>query len=414
MRNMTQYRCTSCSSVYPYDGHTFTCPKCGQFGILEIEFDYAEIKTQMTKESLAANHELSMWRYGPLLPVDTSRAGEMLKIGWTPLYEARRLPRLLNMKTLYIKDESHNPSGSTKDRASGLAVLNALEQGMHTISCSSTCNAASSLACHAARMGLTSVIFVPKRAPVGKLTQLSMYGAHVMMVDGDYKAAFQLSKEAIKKHGWYNRNAAINPILVEGKKTVALEIAEQLDFHPTDWVAISVGDGCSLAGVYKGFYDLKQLGLIDKIPRLLGVQSSGCAPFVSAWKNHEPLTETEEDTIADSIAVGIPRNPIKAMRSITYSNGAFIAISDEAILESMKLLGHYEGIFAEPAGATALGGLIKALEEGIVQRSESVTVIVTGNGLKDPKNAQKTGRPPTLVAPSLKEVDKYLKENGVK
>jgi len=411
---MTHYRCTLCSNVYPYDGHTFTCPKCGELGILEIEFDYAQIGKNMTRESLIANRDLSMWRYGPLLPVDTSRSGEMLKIGWTPLYEARRLPELLNVKKLFIKDESHNPSGSTKDRASGLAVLNAIEQGMNTIACSSTGNAASSLACHAARMGLTSVIFVPKRAPVGKLTQLSMYGAHVMMVDGDYKAAYQLSKEAIKKHGWYNRNAAINPILVEGKKTVAMEIAEQLDFRPTDWVAISVGDGCSLAGVYKGFYDFKQLGLIKKIPRLLGVQSSGCAPFVTAWKDNKPLQETEENTIADSIAVGIPRNPIKAMRSIASSNGAFIAVSDEAILEGMKLLGHYEGIFAEPAGATALSGLIKALEEGVIKHNESVTVIVTGNGLKDPKNAQKTGRPPTLVPPNLAEVDKYLKENGVK
>jgi len=389
---------------------SLTCPACGETGILDIEYDYESIKKTLTKEYLRDCRDQSMFRYAPLLPIDCTRSPEMLRIGWTPLYEANRLAETAGVAKLFIKDEGVNPSGSTKDRASGLAVLQALSQHKEIVACSSTGNAASSLACHAARMGLTSVIFVPKRAPIGKLTQLSMYGAHVLMVDGDYKAAYSLSKEAIKRHGWYNRNAAINPILVEGKKTVALEIAEQLDFQLTDWVAISVGDGCSVAGVYKGFYDLKQLGLIERIPKILGVQSAGCAPFVLSWQNKEPLHEAEENTIADSIAVGIPRNPVKAMRAIERSAGAFIAISDAQILESMKRLGHLEGIFAEPAGATALGGVLAATQKGLIKPEESVTVIVTGNGLKDPTNAQKTGRPPTLVAPDIDIVDKYIKK----
>ena len=355
-----------------------------------------------------------MWRYAPLMSIVDDHISEMLRIGWTPLYKSRRLAGHLGLKNLYIKDEGLNPSGSTKDRASGVAVLKAIEAGAKTISCSSTGNAASSCACQAAHMGLKSVIFVPKRAPIGKLTQLSIYGATVICVDGDYKDTYNLSRKAIETYHWYNRNAAINPHMVEGKKTVALEIAEQLNFEPTDWVAISVGDGCSVGGVYKGFYDFYQLGLIKRIPKILGVQSTGCAPFVTAFENDEPLKEADENTLADSIAVGIPRNPNKGLNAIKKSGGHFISVSDERILESMALLGRLEGIFGEPAGVTALAGVEEALHRGLIKPDESVTFIVTGNGLKDPTNAQKAISQPVLLKPDIEALNKYLKEKGVK
>ena len=413
MVSMVSYRCTLCHKIYHSSSHFFTCPSCGEKGILDIIYDYDHIKKIINKETLAANRDYSMWRYGPLIPVEHRFTKAMLRIGWTPLYEARRLHKHVGIKQLFIKDEGVNPSGSTKDRASGVAVIKALEMGATTVCCSSTGNAASSLACHGAHMGLQSVIFVPKRAPIGKLTQMSLYGANVIIVDGDYKAAYALSKQAIATHGFYNRNAAINPFLVEGKKTVAMEIIEQLDFKPTDWIAISVGDGCSLAGVYQALYDFKQLGLIEHIPKILGVQSSGCAPFVKAFATGQPLTETDENTIADSIAVGIPRNPIKAMRAITQSHGRFIEVSDEAILQAMNDLGHMEGIFGEPAGVAALAGIQKAVNEGIIKKRESVTFIMTGNGLKDPVNAQKTGKKSISVDNDLAAVTKHLIENGV-
>ncbi len=413
MNNMLKYRCTICNRVFETMIPMYTCPHCGEFGILDIEYDYDKIKFDLNFDTLKHNFDSSMWRYGPLLPVDTSRFSEMLCIGGTPLYQSRRLSKEIGIDDLFIKDEGLNPSGSTKDRASGLAVLKALELGATTIACSSTGNAASSLACHAAHMGLTSVIFVPKRAPIGKLTQLSIYGAHVLMVDGDYKATYQLSKAAIKKYGWYNRNAAINPLLVEGKKTVALEICEQLNFKPTDWIAISVGDGCSIAGVYKGLYDFWQLGIIKKMPRLLGVQSSGCAPFVEASEQHRSLLPVEENTLADSIAVGVPRNPVKATNAINKTNGVWISVSDAAILDAMALLGRSEGIFGEPAGVAALAGIIKAINKGIIKPHESVTLIMTGNGLKDPQNAQKTGTNRALIKNDLQAVDHYLAQNGV-
>jgi len=291
-------------------------------------------------------------------------------------------------------------------------VLKAIEAGATTIACSSTGNAASSCACQAAHMGVKAVIFVPKRAPIGKVTQISLYGATLISVDGDYKAAFALSKEAIKKYGWYNRNAAINPFMIEGKKTVSMEIAEQLNFEPTDWVAVSVGDGCTVGGVYKGFAEFYKLGLIKRIPRILGVQSTGCEPFVVAAKNNEPLKECDENTIADSIAVGIPRNPIKALNAIKLSNGAWISVPDSDIIKASALLGRTEGIFGEPAGVAAIAGIEKAIKEGIIKPTETVAMIVTGNGLKDPVNAQKAITPPTPMKPNLEELDKFLKEKG--
>ena len=414
MAKFKGYRCTICGRFYEPDEAIYTCPHCGEKGILDVEYDYPLLKEVLTRDYFANNRDYSMWRYAPLMSISDEHITDMLRIGWTPLYKSKRLAKHLGITNLYIKDEGLNPSGSTKDRASGVAVLKALEAGEKMISCSSTGNAASSLACQSAHMGLKSVIFVPKRAPIGKLTQLSIYGATVICVDGDYKDTYNLSKKAIETYGWYNRNAAINPHLVEGKKTVALEIAEQLNFEVTDWVAISVGDGCSVGGVYKGFFDLYQLGLIKRIPRILGVQSSGCAPFVTAFESGKELLEAEENTIADSIAVGIPRNPIKAMNAIKKSKGHFISVSDKHILESMALLGRLEGIFGEPAGVTALAGVEEALKTGVIKSGESVTFIVTGNGLKDPANAQKAITQPVLLKPDLEALNKYLKEKGVK
>ena len=413
MNYIKGYRCTICGKFFETQDALLTCPDCGEKGILDVEYDYEALKKVLTKEYFEKNRNYSMWRYAPLMGIKEDHIDEMLRIGWTPLVKSRNLAKELGLKELYIKDDGLNPSGSSKDRASGVAVLKAIEAGAKVISCSSTGNAASSCACHAAHMGLPAVIFVPKRAPIGKLTQISLYGATLVIVDGDYKAAFKLSKEAIAKHGWYNRNAAINPFMVEGKKTVSLEIAEQLNFKPTDWVVVSVGDGCTIGGVYKGFNELFKLGLIERVPKILGVQSTGCEPFVVASKNHEPLKECDENTIADSIAVGIPRNPLKALRAVEYSKGAWISVPDSEIIEAMGLLGKTEGIFGEPAGVTGVAGLRKALKDGIIQKDESVTIIVTGNGLKDPNNAQKAIIKPELMEPSIEKLDIYLKEKGV-
>ncbi len=405
MRRIAGYRCTICGREYSFGPELMTCPACGEKGILDIVYDYEEIRKSFSIDSLKKDNDNSMWRYRALMPILGAGLPDFLRIGWTPLYRSLRLGRSLGLETLYIKDDGLNPTGSLKDRASGVAVAKAIELGYGTISCSSTGNAASSLAGNAARMGLKTVIFVPERAPMGKVAQLLIFGANVICVRGDYRQTFELSKAAIEKWGFYNRNAGINPILTEGKKTVALEIAEQLNWNPTDWVAVSVGDGCTIGGVYNGFYDLLQLGMIERVPKILGVQSTGCCPFVDADRTGGPLVPTPENTLADSIAVGVPRNPKKAQRAVRESKGAWIAVSDEEILEAMRLLGRTEGVFGEPAGVTAAAGLKKALETGTIKASESVAVISTGSGLKDVKNAMLAAGEPFKCDPDLKALE---------
>lgn len=403
--HVTGYRCTLCEKEFPYDGDMLTCPECGQKGILDILYDYDVIKKNISRESLAKDHTNSMWRYKALMPLQDRDFSPFLRDGWTPLYESLRLGDELGLKKLYIKDDGLNPTASLKDRASGVAVAKAIELGYDTISCSSTGNAASSCAGNAARMGLKTVIFVPERAPEGKLAQMLIFGARVVSVIGDYKDTFDLSKMAIDKYGWFNRNAGINPVMAEGKKTVSLEIAEQLNWNVTDWVALSVGDGCTIGGVYLGFRDLYELGMIDRIPKILGVQSTGCSPFVDAAREHRDLVPTPENTLADSISVGVPRNPVKALRAVSASHGTWLAVTDDEILSAMRLLGRTEGIFGEPAGVTGTAGVKRAVEEGIIKSDETVTVICTGNGLKDTKNALAAAGRPVKCKPDLEALE---------
>jgi threonine synthase len=405
MKRIAGYRCTICHKEYPFGPELMTCPSCGEKGILDIVYDYPEIKREFSKETLKHDRDNSMWRYRALMPITGEGLSDFLRIGWTPLYRSLRLGKQIGLDTMYIKDDGLNPTGSLKDRASGVAVAKAIELGYDTICCSSTGNAASSCAGNAARMGLKTVIFVPSRAPIGKVAQLLIFGANVVSVKGDYRQTFELSKAAIEKWGFYNRNAGINPVMTEGKKTVALEIAEQLNWNPTDWVAISVGDGCTIGGVYNGFYDLLQLGMIDRIPKILGVQSTGCSPFVDADARGGELVPTPENTLADSIAVGVPRNPIKAQRAVKDSGGAWIAVSDDEILDAMRLLGRTEGVFGEPAGVTATAGVKAAVARGIIKPNESVTVVSTGSGLKDVKNAMAAAGEPFQCEPDIKALE---------
>jgi threonine synthase len=232
-------------------------------------------------------------------------------------------------------------------------------------------------------------------------------------VQGSYGDAFQLSAAAIERWGWYNRNAAINPYLVEGKKTVAMEIAEQLHWEAPDWVAVPVGDGCTIAGVWKGFKDLYQVGWISKLPKLLGVQSSGCSPLVDSFLENRPWRPAEENTIADSIAVGVPRNPEKALQAVRESGGAMVAVNDENILDAMRLLGRTSGIFGEPAGVAGLAGLRYMAGNGVIKSSEKIVAIVTGNGLKDVKNAIAAAGEPIRVEPSLEQLVQEFQWRGI-
>ena len=410
MKNVKHAKCVKCGKIYEATPNLTNC-SCG--GILDIIYDYEYIKANLTKADLAARQDNSMWRYRELLPVEESTEAPPLRVGWSPLYEAKTLAAQLGIRKLFVKDDGLNPTASLKDRASAMAVAKAVEAGAKVIACSSTGNAASSLAGNAAAAGLKTYIFVPSRAPKGKVAQLMTFGATVISVQGSYEETFELSKQAIEKWGWYNRNAAINPYLSEGKKTVGLEIMEQLGWVVPDYIAISVGDGCTIAGLWKGLKDLYAIGFIDRLPKLISAQAEGCCPLNRAIETGENWRPMEENTLADSIAVGVPRNADKALTAIRESNGLVVNVSDEEIMAAQKLLGRTCGVFGEPAGVAGTAGLKKLCQQGKIPLDATVVSVVTGNGLKDVANAIAACGEPISIPGDMELLLKAFEDRGI-
>jgi len=390
----------------------YTCPVCGLDGTLDVLYDYESAARTMTKGALAGR-ERSLWRYEEILPIVDKGSIPHLAVGWTPLYECPAVAEEYGVREFMVKDDGRNPTGSLKDRASAVGVARAIDINQRTIACASTGNAASSLSGFAAVGGLRSFIFVPEKAPVAKVTQLLVYGATVVLVKGDYADVFNLATAAINKYGWYNRNCAINPYLVEGKKTCSLEIAEQTGWDLPDRVFISVGDGCCIGGLYKGFSDLLRMGLISRMPKIVGVQAQGAKPIYDAFKSKaERVAFGPADTVADSISVGAPRNWAKALRAVRESEGDMVAVSDEEILSAIPELARKTGVFGEPAGAAAFAGFRKMAKEGLLGRGERIAVVVTGNGLKDIESARKSVGAPMLVEPTIEDFSGQLERSG--
>ncbi len=415
MEYVTKLECINCGKEYIPEPDRYLCEDCGEKGLLEVKYNYEKIKADWTREMLKNDSRQTIWRYGPLLPVEPKTKRPGLRIGHTPLYKTPELAEELGINNLLVKSDGLNPTGSLKDRASAVAVVKAQEASNSTVACSSTGNAASSLAGNAASFPgeMNSVIFVPERAPGGKLAQLLIYGATVVKVKGSYEETYELSAEAIERWGWYNRNAAINPYMVEGKKTCVLEIAEQLDFAMPDWLVFSVGDGCTIAGAWKAIKDLQEIDFIDKQVKLLGVQAEGCDPITESFHTGSPLEVQSEDTIADSIAVGKPRNFRKALRAVKNSGGTMVNVTDGEIQEMMKLLGSKTGIFGEPAGVAGLAGIRRAVQNGVIARGDRVGFVVTGNGLKDIDNAYRATSAPLEVEPDMTQLQDKFTQRGI-
>ena len=410
LKNVKCAKCVKCRKEYPATPDVTTC-ECG--GILDIVYDYDYIKSRLTKEKLAARKDMTMWRYRELLPIEEETENTPLRVGNTPLYEEPRLAEMLGLGHLYVKDDGLNPTSSLKDRASAMAVAKAKEAGKDIIACSSTGNAASSLAGNAAAAGMKTYIFVPSRAPKGKVAQLLTFGATVVSVQGNYEETFELSSKAIDRWGWYNRNAAVNPYLSEGKKTVSLEICEQLQWKAPDYIAVAVGDGCTIGGVWKGLKDLYAIGFIDKLPRLISCQAEGCCPLNRAIEEKAPWHPMEENTLADSIAVGVPRNPDKALQAIEESNGLVVNVSDAEIMAAQKLLGSVCGLFGEPAGVTGTAGVKKLCEMGVLGKDDTVVTMISGNGLKDVENAIKAAGAPISCPNDMESLLRAFADHGV-
>lgn len=406
------YICISCGKKITPRPLVYTCD-CG--GNLDAVYDYKKIKRSWKKDSLGRNKDYSIWRYLPILPVSDLENIPNLKIGWTPVYKTPKLSETVGVKNLFIKDDSRNPSASFKDRASAAVIAYAREHKVKTIVAASTGNAGAALACVSASVNYPCVIIVPKSAPRAKIAQLMNFGAKVVAVDGTYDDAYDLSIKATEKFGWYNRNTGYNPITREGKKTCSLEICEQFKWKVPDYIFVSVGDGNIISGLWKGFKDFYELGFIEKLPKMVAVQSEKSNAVSKAWKTvMENTTNTsvggikieavKATTIADSISVDMPRDGVAAVRAVIDSGGFCVEVSDEEIISAISLTARTTGVFGEPAGVTSVAGAKKAAFK--IKDSETALCVITGSGLKDINSAMSSVAEPTIISPDIK----YLKD----
>ena len=401
------FRCFRCGAEQGADFGGYVCPACG--GNLEVRCAWPKAAPAgwWIDES---RHDV--FRYRALLPVSRLDLASPLRVGMTPLYAAPRLGAKAGLRKLFLKDDGQNPSASFKDRAGAVALVRAREIGAKVLCGASTGNAGSSMACLAASVGMPCVIFVPEKAPPAKIAQLLVFGAKVLAVKGTYDDAFDLCMEVCAQRGWFNRNTGHNPFTREGKKTAAFEIFEQLGKIP-DWVAVPTGDGNIIAGIWKGFCDLKEAGIADRLPKMLCAQSTDSRAISEAawklqksgakspdWKN-VAIAPVAATTVADSISVDIPRDGLAAVRAVIESGGAASAVPDAEILSAIPEIARGAGVFAEPAASCAWAGLKKAAKDGIVKPDETVVCMCTGNGLKDVASARKAAGEPVPVENSV-------------
>ncbi len=403
--------CVLCGAAYPEGANQYSCPECGELGTLRVSYDYDRIKASASRDGLAAVPFRDHWRYLPLLPLAADRVEFPLAVGGTPLHPVPGLRKELGLERLWVKDDTANPSASLKDRASAVVLLKGKELGRREFAAASTGNAGASLACLSAALGLPCHVFVPESAPRAKVAQLVVFGADVLSVRGSYSEAFSLCVEASERFRWYNRNTGYNPYTVEGKKTVALEIAEQLGWEPPDTIIVSTGDGCILSGIWKGFTDLHRLGWISRLPRLVAAQAEGSQSIKQAFDGDGIIRPVAEDTLADSISVALPRNGVMAVQDLKASGGNATSVSDGEILQAMPLLGKTTGLFAEPAAAAAVAALVKLVDQGELSSGERVVVLSTGHGLKDVDAALRAVDPPEPVDCSIDAVRERIQRS---
>lgn len=406
MINVTGFQCLECARTFRVEKIQYACPACG--GNLDVLYDYEQIAARISKTTLAADRNFTIWRYRPLLPMEDTSPVPPLTVGWTPMYNAPRLADEFGVRQVLVKDDGRNPTASFKDRPSALAVVKAQEVGATVATTASSGNAGAALAGMCASVGMKSVIFVPATTPAAKVAQLQIYGATVVLVEGSYEQACELCLAASERFGWYQRTTGYNPFTVEGKKTAAFEIAEQLNWQVPDRVIVGVGDGNIIGGLWKGFCDLQQLGWIDRIPKLTGVQAAGAAPLVAAVNGDGVIRPVDGKTVADGINVGDPRDGTRALWAMRDSGGGAVAVSDEEIIAAIPRLARATGVFAEPGGAAAFAGFVKLRKSDVISPDERVVLVITGSGLKDINTARRSVGEPLRIQPDVTQLDKLL------
>jgi threonine synthase len=386
-------QCFNCNTEYPLNRSDFSCDRCG--GLLEVRFKISRRRIPWR------SRPLSVWKYEELLPVNT-RFITTLGEGGTGLHHCPRLGRMFGLKKLYVKNEGENPTGSFKDRGMTVALSKARELGKHRMVCASTGNTSASLSAYSARSGLECIVLIPRgKIAAGKMVQVMIHGAKIFQIDGDFDQAMKMVLQLTeRRHGFYLMNS-INPFRLEGQKTLAFEVNDQLNGKTPDVVVLPVGNGGNISALWKGFTEFQRLGAARSRPRMIGIQASGAAPIAEAvrknWNRIEPVSHPQ--TVATAIRIGSPVNWTKVLRSVRESNGTVDTVTDKKILDSQKTLASKEGIFVEPASAASIAGLKNLRESGEIDRTDLVVCVTTGHGLKDPSVA---GRLPKTQGYTLK------------
>ncbi|MCD6247864.1 MAG: threonine synthase [Hadesarchaea archaeon] len=403
-----RYECIECGSIFPLEKKLYTCPKCG--GLLEVEFDLEKVKEGLDTKFLETA-PLSVWKYRPFMPILDDSKIVSLGEGGTPLYRCERLEEELGVRELYVKYEGANPTGSFKDRGMTVGVTKALEFGAKVVACASTGNTAASLSAYAAKAGLKCVVILPAgKVALGKLAQTVMHGARVIGIRGNFDQALAIVRRLCEEKDDIYLLNSLNPFRLQGQKSIGFEIADQLGFRAPDRVIVPMGNCANIWAIYKGFWEFREVGLIEDIPKMTGIQATGAMPIVEAiklgLKEFRPVENPE--TLATAIRIGNPLNGPKALRAIRESNGTAEAVTDEEIVRAQKDLARLEGIGAEPASATTIAGLRKLLRVNAISEDESIVCVITGHILKDPQEIMEVSERPVEAPAEFEEVVRLL------
>ncbi|MDK2893138.1 threonine synthase [Methanohalophilus sp.] len=399
---MNYLKCIECGKEYPNTEVLYTC-ECG--GLLDVIYDYSRI--DFTLDDLKGI-PLSVWKYRKLLPFEGEATS--LQEGGTPLYKCDRLAKKIGIKELYVKHEGMNPTGSFKDRGMTGGVTKALELGMKTLACASTGNTAAAISTYSAKAGVPAVILLPEgKVALGKLGQALIHGAKVISIKGNFDDALRLVKQLCYEEGFYLLNS-LNPYRLEGQKTIAFEMVEQMNMRVPDRVLVPMGNAGNITAIHKGFKEFMKVGITEKVPKMIGIQPEGVCPIVKAFRagTDEIIPEKNPETIATAIRIGNPVNAKKALRAISESEGMAESVTDEEIIEAQKELAQLEGIGVEPASATSIAGLKKLVKNGIIGTDETITCITTGHLLKDPEEVISVSSKSIVVDAAVEDIRRVL------
>ena len=405
---MAYQKCINCGSEYGIDEIVYFCRKCGD--LLEIKYDQDRLAKAVRKSDWRKT-SLSVWRYRDFMPITDQTKIVSLNEGGTGLHRCQRLAKQIRIRQLYVKNEGENPTGSFKDRGMTVGVTKAVELGVKSVICASTGNTSASLAAYAAKAGLQCAVLIPSgKIAYGKLSQAMIYGAKVIQVRGNFDESLEIVLRLSEKHRTIYLLNSINPFRIEGQKSLGFEICDQLNQEAADRIIVPVGNAGNISAIWKGFSEFHELGVVKALPKMTGIQAVGSAPIAQAIKNGKDtiVPVSAPETVATAIRIGAPVSWKKAMTAIRESDGTAETVTDEEILSAQKMLARVEGLFVEPASASSIAGLIKLIENGIIDEDERIICVTTGHGLKDPDTAVKVSEKPVEVDAEISAIEEVL------